>query len=150
MDYRFRNSLGYNLNKVTNAIRFQFNKLLKSLNITGEQFAIMKIVDDNGRLTQIQIAKMISKDKTTVARAIYLLEKKGCIGKVRNKNDKRAYIVELNEKGRHILSKSLPFVMEYESIVRSRVSDSEIKAFFNVLYIMLDASEEMFQNEEKS
>ncbi len=144
MTYRFRDSLVYKINKVTNSIRFQFNRKIKTFNITGEQFAIMKVVDDNRQLTQIQIAKVISKDKTTVARAISLLEKKGCIGKVRNKNDKRAYFIELNEKGSQILCKALPLAMKYESIVRGRVSDSEIKAFVNVLNIMLDASEEMF------
>lgn len=149
MTYRFRDSLVYKINKVTNSIRFQFNRRIRTFDITGEQFAIMKIVDDSRQLTQIQIAKVISKDKTTVARATSLLEKKGCIRKVRNKDDKRAYFIELNEKGRQILCKTLPIAEKYEDMARNRLSGNEIKTFFNVLNIMRDLSEKMFQEKEE-
>jgi len=147
MDYRFRDSLGYHLNKVTNAIRYQINRYLKSFDITGEQFAIMKIIQEYENLSQNQIAKMISKDKTTIARAIDLLEKKKLIFKKRSADDRRTYLIEINESGRQILSQAMPIAIRYNKIIKDRISDRDEKVFLKVLNIMLDASKNLSQKE---
>ncbi|GMT44078.1 MAG: hypothetical protein IEMM0003_0897 [bacterium] len=148
MDYRFRDSLSYHLNKVTNAIRYQFNKYLKSFEITGEQFAIMKIIQEHANLSQNQIAKIISKDKTTIARAIDLLEKKKLISKKRSADDRRTYLIEINESGRQILSQAIPIAIRYNKIIKDRISDKDEEAFLRVLNIMLDASKNLSQKEQ--
>jgi len=148
MDYRFGDSLSYHLNKVTNVIRYQFNKYLKSLEITGEQFAIMKIIQEHANLSQNQIAKIILKDKTTIARAIDLLEKKKLISKKRSADDRRMYLIEINESGRQILSQAIPIVIRYNKIIKDRINDKDEEAFLRVLNVMLNASKNLSQKEQ--
>ena len=141
-DYTLKDSFGYHINKVTNAIRNQFNKCLKPFGITGEQLAIMKVINDHPGSMQTQIAKMISKDKTTVTRAIDSLEKKGLILRKRDKRDKRAYSIEITEKSKEILSKTIPIAEKYDELVKSKVSNKETETFFKILGIMLETCKE--------
>jgi len=141
-DYTLKNSFGYSINRVTNAIRNQFNKCLKPFGITGEQFAIMKVTNDHSGSIQTQIAKIISKDKTTITRAINSLEKKGLILKKRDKRDKRAYSIEITEKSKEILSKTIPITEKYDELVKSKLISKEVETFFKILDIMLETCKE--------
>lgn len=54
----------------------------------------------NDQLNQEKVAETLNLDKATVGRAVVKLMKEGYVSRSRDPNDKRAYILNVTEKGK--------------------------------------------------
>ncbi|MFT5646538.1 MAG: DNA-binding MarR family transcriptional regulator, partial [Aureispira sp.] len=67
----------------------------KGIDITIEQWLVLKVISENEGLNQIQIGEILFKDKPTISRMIKSLTKKGFVFKDNSSEDLRAFIVGL-------------------------------------------------------
>jgi DNA-binding MarR family transcriptional regulator len=75
-DYRLQDSLGLLVNQASRSIRRRFESELayRDLRVTGEQFGVMVHLWQEGDLHQKDLASVLAKDKTTIARLVDALD----------------------------------------------------------------------------
>lgn len=96
-------TLGFYLDRAFNAGVKLINKTFaeKGYNIQYAQFTLMKAVEAKEGISQIELAKILYKDRGSITRTLQILLKKGYI-EIAGK-DKRTNGISLSSKGRMIL-----------------------------------------------
>jgi len=79
-------------------------RALESLNITGRQLAVLVVLDVAEPLSQLDAAKELGVDRTTMVALIDELEDKGLVERRRSPDDRRKNIVELTAHGKQTLT----------------------------------------------
>jgi DNA-binding MarR family transcriptional regulator len=148
MAYMLRDSMGFRINLVATTLKTNLTKLLQpTCGIAAEQFATLKIIDEDSEVTQTSIAECLGKDKTTVGRSIDSLIKKGMVDKRYEKADRRANKISLTQVGKDVLRTALPTAQNFNENIKSQLTEEEVETFFKVLDTMLKTSKKI--NTEK-
>jgi DNA-binding MarR family transcriptional regulator len=141
VSYDLKTSIGYQTNLVATTLKTSFTKLIQpKFGVAAEQFATLKIINEDSEVTQTQIAEMLGKDKTTVGRSIDSLIKKGLLKRKGCFIDKRANRVYLTPKGEEILAGVNDIGHRYNEAIKSKLSEEEIATYFKVLNTILSES----------
>lgn len=82
----------------------------KGIDITIEQWLVLKVISENEGLNQIQIGEILFKDKPTISRMIKSLTKKGFVFKDNSPEDLRAFIIGLTEDGKKLVAHLIPII----------------------------------------
>ena len=90
------------------------NQLIKSLNrnfsnskidLTREQFIVLRTLWENDTVNQQSIANILSKDKYSITKLIDGLEKRNLVKRVASKCDRRLKIIKLTSKSMNLKPK---------------------------------------------
>jgi DNA-binding MarR family transcriptional regulator len=139
-EYLLKDSIGYHNNLTAITLKTAFSKFLAPYGIAAEQFATLKIISEDNKVTQTRIAELLGKDKTTVGRAIESLVKKKLISREGAKNDCRANIISLTPKAQEILDLTVPIAQQFNEAILAKVTQEELKVYFKVLDIISQTS----------
>jgi len=124
-------SIGYALSTTLNLLRKEFNSKTLKYNLTSEQYAVLKLLDELGSLTPTKIAEILKRDKATITRIINSLEKKGFIQK--QKVDNRSFEIEITKEGYEHFKNADEIANEFHQKIRSLITDDEYKALLETL-----------------
>lgn len=133
MEYKLRNSIGFRLNSLSNRIHAMFSKRIEPYGIAPEQFAAMKMISEDGDVTQSKIATMLAKAKPTVSRTLDALEKKGLIAREEDDADRRTKYIRLTNEGEKVLNEVIPIAKSFNEAIYEQLTPQEIETFFHVL-----------------
>ena len=131
MKLSINNSIGYALSTTLNLLRKEFNSKTIKYNLTSEQYAVMKLVDEIGALTPTKISEILKRDKATITRIINSLEKKGFIKKEKLNN--RSFEVELTPKGYEHFKNVDKIATKFHEEIRSLITEDEYHSLLNTL-----------------
>ncbi|WP_417044556.1 MarR family winged helix-turn-helix transcriptional regulator [Dysosmobacter sp.] len=108
--------------------------------LTAAQAVVILIVCDFNVLTQDEITKRLSLDKSVIAKTVTKLEETGFLVRTTNARDKRTYDIRPTEKAWNVY----PFVKEQveESFrhMTQQMTDAEREEFKRLLLLAADAS----------
>jgi MarR family transcriptional regulator for hemolysin len=104
----------------------QKNITLAGLEITIDQWLVMKVIITNPKLKQQEIAKKVFKDSASVTRIINLLIKKGLIERNTHSSDRRRTELKVTKNGIDILKKVQKIVNSNRLHALNGVSEREI------------------------
>jgi len=124
------NSLGFALTTTLNILRKKFNSEIKRFNLSSEQFAILKLIE-NDKLTPTELANILNRDKANITRIVNSLEKKGFIKK--EKINEKSFYVVITEIGLKRLLKAEEVAVELNKKIRTIVSDKEFEFLLKTL-----------------
>jgi len=141
MEYTLNSSIGFRLSRTANIVHAGFSKCLESIGVAPEQFATLRIISEDGEITQSEIAEILAKGKPTISRALDALEKKGLIIRERKDEDRRIKPIHLTPKGHEILGQVIPKALSFNDAIRARLTPGEIETFFHVLDTIVDTAE---------
>ena len=130
MHFNIENSIALKLSNTLNSLRKAFNKEIKDVDISSEQYALLKLISIKN-LTPSEIADILNKDKAAITRFIIALEKKDLIKKANI--DKRSYRLLLKENGKKILDKVDKKAFEFRKKIEQNISDEKLKCLFETL-----------------
>lgn len=99
------------LRRVIRAVDLHSRALVGSHGLTGPQALILKALQ-NGSLTAGELAARVKLSQGTVTDILNRLEKRECIKRIRDTEDRRRVLVEATEAGLAILDKSPPLLQE--------------------------------------
>ncbi|NRS47049.1 MarR family winged helix-turn-helix transcriptional regulator [Brevibacillus sp. HB2.2] len=115
-----------------------YQKVCSPYNITIDQWMILVVLWEEEGLTQNELAERTYKDKTNIARMLFLLEERGFIHRETDKKDRRSLRVYLTEKGRLLKDEVLPPSIEaYEKTVAG-LTEEEVNQFRRTLNIIYE------------
>jgi DNA-binding MarR family transcriptional regulator len=131
----FEKSLGPWLGKTVKIIEYHLHKAFKEheLDLTKEQMIVLKKLHDQDGLNQNELALLVFRDKSSLARLLTKMQNKGYISKEQCVDDKRCNNVFLTPKGKNVFSKTRPFIKHIISTVESGISNQEKENLISTL-----------------
>jgi MarR family transcriptional regulator for hemolysin len=106
------------------------------LDITIDQWLVLKTIIDHPDLTQREIAAKVFKDHASITRMIELLVKRGYLKRSPNPTDRRQYKLELTSKGERVYEELVPIVAKNRETALEGFSEEEIELLKGLLQRM--------------
>ena len=106
-EVEFSDCMCLSIRKASRNITQVYNDEFKGLGINITQFSVLAILAGTGKQTITKVAHQLGSERTTVTRAIAILEKKKFINIVLGA-DKRERLLAISKKGTEILNLARP------------------------------------------
>lgn len=121
------------MDRAMKAQRKAKNRLFKELgiNLTPDQWIIVKSLSEITGQTQRELADAVSKDPASITRSLDLLEKEQLIE--RRSADRRSFTVHLTKPGNELVDRVIPEAVKYRKKGIAGISEEEMKVFKKVL-----------------
>lgn len=109
------------------------NKLFRDLgiNLTTDQWIILKRLSEEQGQTQRELSSSISKDPASLTRILDLLEKEQLVE--RRVADRRSFLVHLTKKGQQLVDRVIPEAVKYRQKGIEGLSEDDMEVFKKVL-----------------
>ncbi len=101
--------------------------------ITVDQWLIMKSIEDNPGISQLQVARKVFKDNASVTRIIGLLIKNKLLERKINFSDKRRVNLNVTRHGKKIISDVQLIILNNRQHALRNINAIELKTARNVL-----------------
>lgn len=110
-DQKLEDVLYYLIEKTNKVIRrySQIRFIEAGIEITVDQWLLLKKISDSERITQIELANALFKDRASITRILVLLLEKRLVRKEAGA-DKRAYELTLTTNGQRFMEQALVIV----------------------------------------
>ncbi|MEQ9231026.1 MAG: MarR family transcriptional regulator [Cyclobacteriaceae bacterium] len=109
----------------------EFDRL--GLDITVEQWILLKIIEESDGLSQKELADKSLRDPASITRTLDLLEKKELIERRPIEGNRRQYDIVLSDEGRGFVLSHLPIIQEYRSQSIKGLSKQDLETLKSVL-----------------
>ena len=103
----------------------QFKK--ENVDLTIDQWVILKRVSEEIGISQIEIASSTYKDPAAVTRILDILVKKGFVKRMSKPDDRRAFEIHLTKEGALLVNKIIPLAQETRERGLEGLNDRELK-----------------------
>lgn len=123
--------LGHTSHKMRLMLDRFFHK--KNPDINVEQFVLLNILRANDGMNQQSLARVLDKDKTTIARLVSKMEKNNLLLRVHSRDDKRANNIYITNYGKEVLLELGPITKQVQNAFVKKISKTELEVFYGVL-----------------
>ncbi|MBU2018574.1 MAG: MarR family transcriptional regulator [Bacteroidetes bacterium] len=122
------NVLFYKIDKAFRSYRhLALNRFRKAkIEITIDQWTILKTLETNPECTQNELAEKVFKDSASVTRMLNLLVKNKYVHREVSLKDRRRTELKISRAGIKTMNKMLPLILENRSIALEGISDDEL------------------------
>lgn len=101
--------------------------------LTKEQFVLLKKLTEKDGLNQNELASLLYRDKSTMARLLAKMEKKGHVRREQSHKDKRINKIYITEKGKLTFDKTIPVVTRIINVLEHDITQAEKEHMINIL-----------------
>lgn len=132
-DPLMRGYLPHHLSRLMNLMNMQLLEVLRPLDVTGQQFRVMQVIDARGVTNVGQIARDAVIEQSLVSRVLDQLEERGLARRGKSATNARIVEVSLTSRGHEVYAAITPY---REAIVADAVavlSDAEKAALEDLL-----------------
>jgi DNA-binding MarR family transcriptional regulator len=105
----------------------------EGFNLTYEQFILLRIINFKQGVTHKELAEMMNKDKTSISRAINILEDNHKVVRITLDNDNRKKGVYLTKEGREHLTNVMPRFEKIKKEFEKGFEDGELEKTIQLL-----------------
>lgn len=103
------------------------------LDITIDQWLVLRLIEEDGERYQNEIAEAVFKDTASITRIVELLVLKGYLERNAHPGDRRRFKLNVTEKGRDLLAIVSPIVANNRNTALQEISQDEIQTLQQVL-----------------
>lgn len=127
LDFQLEQAIGLNVNRAAFLMTEEVARRFSSHGypLSAQDFGILFRLMKQGAMTQVEIASILMRDKTTITRRIDALVKKGFVERRACPDDRRCLRVSLTESGDQALAVMIPLVRDFQAEVLSDIPDQE-------------------------
>ncbi|HLT09041.1 MAG TPA: MarR family transcriptional regulator [Cyclobacteriaceae bacterium] len=101
--------------------------------VTVDQWLVLKNLEENGVLSQTELAALVFKDHPTLTRIIDILCKKGYVERVPNPSDRRSFQLLLTDCGNKKVSALKPQVAAIREKAWENLNQQDFEEFKRIL-----------------
>ncbi len=110
------------------------NELVKNnIDLTPEQYLLIDLLWDNGKMTQQEIANEMQKDKNSITKLIDGLQKKGYVIRQADSEDRRKNLVLVTEMGQKQKTEVTRIAINAVDQILNGIPTDELNAVVDVL-----------------
>lgn len=127
--------LGYKILRLARLLKISINNFIQEVaeDITIMQWYILfKLYEKDGQ-SQTELTDKVLNDRPNTTRILDGLVKNGYVTRNPYPEDRRKYQILLTEKGRNIVLRILPLLVEHRKCIYRGVSNEELKTFHKIL-----------------
>lgn len=106
------------------------------IGVSKKHLMVMRVLHHRGPQPQTNLAFITDRDKTSLARLIGTMEKRGLVERTGSEKDKRVNIISLTESGSVKLKETEPFMLSLFAELEVGVSESEKQNLIKALKII--------------
>jgi len=129
---------GFEMARISEVYLSTLSDLMKDYGIDRNFVALLHLIENSGKYSQKDLAKVLRKDKVSTMRMVDYLSDKGLIVRKQDCNDRRCQLLEVTEKAKELLPIIKNAVEETNSIILGSFTDSEIKSFETMMNKLYD------------
>lgn len=108
----------FNLKKATRIVQNLFDQAFKPIGLEGTQYTVLGHIFVHGPISLTKLADLMHVDRTTLARNLNPLEKKGFV-EVKPGSDRRAKIINITKRGKEVLAEALPLWKQTQKEIKT-------------------------------
>ena len=126
-NFELERAIGFYVNRAAYVMSEEAASRFRALgyNLTTQDFGILFRLNKQGGLSQMQIAELMMRDKTTITRRLDGLVKKGLIERKMDDNDRRKFCIYLTTLGIEAVKRLSMVVDDFQQEVLANVSAEE-------------------------
>lgn len=130
-----------NIRKILRSLNIESKKVQKEYGVTIPQLMCLDYLGNNPnfRSTQINIARYLNLNSSTMSGIIDRLESKGFVARLPNPDDKRTVFISLTSKGSKLLDASPKLLHEQLSQKLEKLPPEKIEEINNALKILIQS-----------
>jgi len=132
----FTEFLCFKLGTTARKLQKYYNERLSRYGITIAQSFIILSLIEKGPSNVKDLAARLEIDSSAITGLVDRLEREGLVTRQTNPKDRRAFLINLTEKGEKLGQKLKPIASEFNEKIKSGLSKSELNAvlkFFSVM-----------------
>ncbi|REG98472.1 MarR family winged helix-turn-helix transcriptional regulator [Flavobacterium aquicola] len=103
------------------------------IEITIDQWLVLKTIEEDNSISQKDIATKTFKDVASITRIIELLVQKGYLSRNLKSQDRRRFDLTLTKEGNTIIDKMQPYIQINRTQALKNITDEEIKNLHSIL-----------------
>jgi DNA-binding MarR family transcriptional regulator len=115
-----------------------FRRRIAHLELTPDQFTVMRTLTERDGLTQRELTQLISSDPNTVASLVNRMERAGLLERERHEQDRRAHRLRLKPRGRAKYEKARELAVALQSEVLGALPEARRELFLAELDLVAD------------
>jgi DNA-binding MarR family transcriptional regulator len=132
-DLPFDESIGYQIRTTHRAMQRLLQFKIAPHGITLGMWYFLRALWHEDGLTQRELSNRAGTMEPTTLSAIMIMEKKGLVRRVRNRDDRRKWHIHLTPKGRALKSKLLPLAREVVDTAVQNLGRGEVTQLLKAL-----------------
>ncbi|BAK74444.1 MAG: MarR family winged helix-turn-helix transcriptional regulator [Arcobacter sp.] len=133
MNFTLSDQLGIKIAKVRNSIKNEMEIALSPYELTTTQFVVLLKLCEKDRMTQKDLANETDYKQSALTLILDKLEAKGLVNRESKKNDRRAYLIAITNKGKELKDILINLSLELEKKVLQGISETEKDVFISML-----------------
>ena len=108
------------------------------IEITVDQWLVLKALSENSKITQSDLAELVFKDKASMTRLIELLVLKKLVQRAAHETSRRRFKLTITEKGNELIAQITPLVKENRKQGLRGINTLEIQSTEQILTKIID------------
>lgn len=126
-DFQLEQAIGLNVNRTAFLMSEEIARRFsgQGLPLSAQDFGILFRLLKQGPMTQVEIAALMMRDKTTITRRIDGLVKKQLVERSPDSDDRRYFRIGLTATGDRALEAMIPLVRDFQQEVLGDIPDEE-------------------------
>ncbi len=125
--------LGYELRRAQLAVFKHFMATVAQEDITPGLYGTIVLIDRNSGMSQSDLARALTLDRSTMVAVIDQLERRGLVQRRKDAADRRRHALHLTDRGRSFLDRVRRRVDEHEGAITRELSDEDKAQLFALL-----------------
>ena len=117
--------------------------------VTPGQATILALVARNAGISQIDLARAVSIERSSLGEIVERLESMGLLRRAHSAHDRRAWALELTEPGRQVVVESLTRAADHERYLEAFLSARESKSLVRLLKKLSRALAEELRHDDQ-
>ncbi|MHB8287497.1 MAG: MarR family winged helix-turn-helix transcriptional regulator [Caulobacteraceae bacterium] len=117
--------LGFHVRMANAAIVRDFNVAMAAFGVTQKQFAVLRLIQENSGVSQVDLATVLGTDRATMMALVDRLERRGLIERRASTRDRRRIGLHLLPPGEALLISAKTPLQAHEQRLHSHLSETE-------------------------
>lgn len=105
----------------------------EGIDITIDQWVLLKIVEESKELSQKELAQKSRRDPASITRTLDILERKGLIARTNIEGNRRQYRVVLTVGGEAFVRSNMELIQSQRDLSIEGISKEDLECAFRVL-----------------
>jgi DNA-binding MarR family transcriptional regulator len=132
------NSAGFLLGRAARIVREMTETALEPLQLSPRELGVMRIIEDEGPLSQHALGKRHNLDRTTVVQVIDGLAKREFLTRIANEQDRRSNLLFLTTRGKKTLAAANKITTKLQTSFLSPLDDAEWQSLKAILIKLIE------------
>jgi DNA-binding MarR family transcriptional regulator len=107
--------------------------LQAGIDITVEQWVLLKLIEQNSEISQNALAEKATKDAASITRMLDILQKKGLVQRLAAPDDRRKYLLVLTTEGQALIDQHMDLVVGLRKMGVKGFTKQELEALKGML-----------------